>query len=128
MCAMVPFTPSVVTDPVTVPSSATRKLPLPLASVFAGGTSSLPVRLTFIAPLPGIQSGILSRQPAHPASASIAAIATMRFIAYASSRVEPITESISKTNQQNETGGRLEYSHARHRRLVRTFAPAHSRL
>src|SRR5229473_908312 len=57
MCAIVPFRPSVLTLPVTVPSSATRKLPLPLPSVFAAGTSSAPLRLTFIAPLPGIQSG-----------------------------------------------------------------------
>ena len=90
---MVPFTPSVLTAPVMVPSSATRKLPLPLPSLFAGGTSSAPLRLTFIAPLPGIQSGILSRIPAQPASATIASIATMLFIVFASSSsVEPNAE------------------------------------
>ena len=80
MCAIVPFTPSVVTLPLIVPSSATRKLPVPLASVFAAGTSSAPVRFTFMAPLPGIQSGILSRIPAQAASDSTANIATMRFM------------------------------------------------
>jgi hypothetical protein len=69
MCAMVPCMPSVVTLPLTVPSSATRKLPLPFACVGTGGTSSLPVRLTFIAPLPGIQSGMLE-QPARVITAA----------------------------------------------------------
>src|ERR1043166_6743038 len=102
-----------------VPSSATRKLPVPLPSDFAGGTSSAGARLTLIAPEPGIQSGILSRKPAHPASATTATTATMLLICCPPLDVEPT---------QNETGWRLEYSHARHRRLVRPFAPAHSRL
>src|SRR5688572_22467458 len=75
MCAMVPGTPLVVTLPVTVPSSATRKLPLPEPCVLTGGTSSAPVRLTLTAPLPGIQSGIFSRTFAQAASESAAAAA-----------------------------------------------------
>ena len=54
---MVPATSLVVTLPVMVPSSATRKLPEPEPGTLSGGTSSWPLRLTLIAPLPGIQSG-----------------------------------------------------------------------
>ena len=90
MCAIMPCTPSVVTLPLIVPSSATRKLPLPFACVFTGGTSSAPVRLTFIAPLPGIQAGILSRIPAQPARATIAAIANSCFTSRLLLEDEPV--------------------------------------
>src|SRR5918911_1153778 len=122
MCAMVPFRPSVVTLPVMVPSCATRNVPLPFASVFAGGTSSAPVRLTFIAPEPGIQDGILSRIELHPAATRTAAMsaANVTMLFTISSR--------SSNDLQIETSGRLEYSHACHRRFQRAFAPAHSRL
>src|ERR1051325_8872104 len=111
--------PSVLTLPVMVPSSATRKVPLPFACVLTGGTSSAPVRLTFIAPLPGIQAGILSRIPAQPASAMIANAAIHRFMFPPSSWLNP---------PQNETIRTLKYSHASHRILQRACAPAHSRL
>ena len=62
MCAIVPCTSFVVTLPVIVPSSATRKLPEPEPGVLIlGGTSSAPESFTLIAPLPGIQAGTLSR-------------------------------------------------------------------
>jgi hypothetical protein len=38
----------------------------------AAGTSCAPLRLTFNAPLPGIQLGMLSRTPAHDASVNTA--------------------------------------------------------
>ena len=76
MWAIVPVTPWVVTLPVTVPSSATRKVPLPFACVVTGGTSSAPVRLTFMAPLPGIHEGMLE----HEASAATARTAKTLFI------------------------------------------------
>ena len=61
MCAIVPCTSFVVTLPVIVPSSATRKLPEPEPGVLTGGTSSAPESFTLIAPLPGIQAGTVSR-------------------------------------------------------------------
>ena len=69
MCAIVPCTSLVVTDPVIVPSSATRKLPAPEPGTLSGGTSSAP-DITSIAPLPGIQSG--SEEQAESASAALA--------------------------------------------------------
>jgi hypothetical protein len=60
MCAIVPATFSVLTLPLRVPSSATRKLPLPVPWVLTGGTSSSPVSFTLTALLPGIQLGMLS--------------------------------------------------------------------
>ena len=41
-----PLTPLVVTLPLTAPSEAMVKLPVPEPDVLTGGTSSVPVRLT----------------------------------------------------------------------------------
>src|SRR5262245_23382172 len=113
MCAMVPATPLVLTEPVTVPSSLKRKLPLPLACVLTGGTSSPPLRLTLWAPLPGIQSGMLEQAASAVAAANIAACKTVRFIGH--------------PPRKSETRWPLEYSHAGHRFFGCAQALPHSR-
>src|SRR3954469_21878129 len=96
MCAIVPATPVVVTAPRIAPSSAMRKLPLPLASVFTVGTSSAPLRLTLWAPLPGIQSGMLEQAAREIADAMIAAFKTVLVMAFL---------------LEDRNTGRLEYSY-----------------
>src|SRR5919197_3395514 len=119
MCAMVPCTPSVLTLPVTVPSSATRKLPLPEPPLVTGGTSSAPVSLTLVAPLPGIQSGIFSRTSAHAASASTAAANTA--VVKVLVMMSPLSFWLVRTLR------RLEYSHAQDHRFNCAFAFSRSR-
>ncbi|HLS56838.1 MAG TPA: hypothetical protein VK052_12245 [Zeimonas sp.] len=48
MCAIVPFMPVVVTEPLIVRSAATEIVPVPVAEVFAGGTSAAPLSMSFI--------------------------------------------------------------------------------
>ncbi len=47
MCAIVPWTPVVLTLPDTAPSSATVKLPEPEPGTESAGTCSAPVSFTF---------------------------------------------------------------------------------
>src|SRR5882672_100493 len=113
MCAIVPLTPVVVTEPLTAPSSAMRKLPLPLASVFTAGTSSAPVRVTLLAPLPGIQSGMLEQAPSVTADAITAAFKTVWFMVF--------------LLEDRNTGAARIFLHAGHRCLVGAQALSHSR-
>ncbi len=68
-----------VTLPLMVPSSATRRVPEPEPGTLSGGTSSLPLSLTFIAPLPGIHAGAFSRYVEQAARVKAAAMATTSF-------------------------------------------------
>src|SRR6185436_5344076 len=104
MCAIVPLTPVVVTEPLTAPSPAMRKLPLAFASVFTAGTSSAPLRLTLVAPLPGIQSGMLEQAPSVIAETIIAAFKTVLVMVF--------------LLEDRNTGAARIFLHAGHRRLV----------